>query len=89
MNVISALGLVMLLSGCASSTETAATQVIFKLPPAGLIVPCRKPDIIATNPKVTASEDVPRLKAALSKCAEQTTDYLKWRAEHENTAKKE
>jgi hypothetical protein len=62
-----------------------ATKVIIKLPPPGLIVPCRKPEVIATTPNVTASEDVPKLKAALRKCAQQTTDYLKWRAEHENT----
>lgn len=83
MSVISSLGLVMLLTGCASPIESQTTVIIEKLPPAGLIVPCNKPIIKADNPLVTASEDVPKLKAALGKCAEQAEDYLKWRAEHE------
>ncbi|MGF1876664.1 hypothetical protein L4D77_15205 [Photobacterium frigidiphilum] len=57
--------------------------MIITLPPAGLIVPCYKPVLKATNPSVTASEDVPNLKAALSQCARQADDYLKWRAKHE------
>ncbi len=85
MTVTSALGLLMSLSGCANHIEPVATKVIIKLPPPGLIVPCLKPDVISTNPAVTASEDVPRLKAALGDCAKQANEYLKWRAEHENT----
>lgn len=85
MNVICSLGLLMSLSGCAATTNTIATHVVVKLPPSGLIVPCYKPEIEGTTPLITASEDIPKLKAALSKCAEQTEDYLKWRAEHELT----
>ncbi len=84
MSVIKSLGLVMLLTGCANRTELVATQVVIKLPPAGLIVPCHKPEIQGTSPLITASEDVPKLKAALSKCAQQTEDYLQWRAKHDH-----
>ena len=49
----------MLLTGCANRTELVATQVVVKLPPAGLIVPCHKPEIQGTSPLITASEDVP------------------------------
>tara|TARA_B100001059_G_C17783413_1_gene555642 strand:+ start:1060 stop:1272 length:213 start_codon:yes stop_codon:yes gene_type:complete len=66
-----------------------ATQVVVKLPPAGLIVPCHKPEIQGTSPLITASEDVPKLKAALSKCAQQAEDYLQWRAKHEQTKREE
>ncbi|PFG55746.1 hypothetical protein ATG66_2062 [Vibrio sp. ES.051] len=83
MSVIKSLGLVMLLTGCASRTELVTTQVVVKLPPAGLIVPCHKPEIKGTSPLITASEDVPQLKAALSQCAQQAEDYLQWRAKHE------
>ena len=89
MNVIKSLGLVMLLTGCANRTELVATQVVVKLPPAGLIVPCHKPEIQGTSPLITASEDVPKLKAALSKCAQQAKDYLQWRAKHEQTKREE
>ncbi|WP_253825698.1 hypothetical protein [Vibrio sp. RE86] len=89
MNVIKSLGLVMLLTGCANRTELVATQVVVKLPPAGLIVPCHKPEIQGTSPLITASEDVPKLKAALSKCAQQAEDYLQWRAKHEQTKREE
>lgn len=89
MNVIKSLGLVMLLIGCANRTELVATQVVVKLPPAGLIVPCHKPEIQGTSPLITASEDVPKLKAALSKCAQQAEDYLQWRAKHQAKHKKD
>ena len=79
----------MLLASCESRTELVSTQVITKLPPQGLLVPCDKPQIKATSPKVTASEDVPKLKAALSQCAEQVEDYLNWRAQHEKTKRDE
>ncbi|MEZ9620188.1 hypothetical protein AB4237_01850 [Vibrio sp. 10N.261.55.F6] len=84
-SVIKGLGLVMLLTGCANRTEWVATQVVVKLPPAGLIVSCHKPEIRGTSPLITASEDVPKLKAALSQCAQQAEDYLQWRAKHEKT----
>lgn len=73
----------MLLASCASRTEVVSTEVIVQLPPAGLIVPCRKPQLKATSPEVTASEDVPKLKAALHDCNEQVTDYLNWRSKEE------
>ncbi|MFB9134251.1 hypothetical protein ACFSJQ_05985 [Vibrio olivae] len=63
------------------------TEVVMRpmLPPAGLIVPCTKPILKATTPSVTASDDVPRLKAALSQCAQQAEDYLNWRKQREKT----
>lgn len=73
----------MLLAGCASRTEVVSTEVITVLPPAGLIVPCEKPTLKATSPAVTASEDIPKLKAALHTCSAQVDDYLNWRSEQE------
>lgn len=73
----------MLLTACASPIETTETQVIVKLPPAGLIVPCHKPSIKGTWPEVV-TQDIPKLKAALKRCSDQATDYLHWRAEHES-----
>ena len=80
MSVISGLGLTMFLGGCANPTEPTAAELVMTLPPAGLIVPCYKPTVKATTPEVTASEDVPKLKAALSECAGQVNDYLNWRS---------
>ncbi|MFA0607269.1 hypothetical protein [Vibrio amylolyticus] len=78
-----ALFLMMSLSACANRIETTATTVIVKLPPAGLIVSCYKPPVIGTWPEVV-TEDIPKLKAALSECSQQSEDYLLWRAEHES-----
>ncbi|HIF9091452.1 Rz1-like lysis system protein LysC [Photobacterium damselae] len=68
----------MLLSGCSNPIEYR-TKVITVLPPVGLVTPCYKPKITGTTPAETAAEDVPRLKAALSNCAAQATDYIEWR----------
>ena len=80
--MLNAIFLMLLLSACASRTETVSTQVIIKLPPAGMLLPCYKPQIIGTWPEVT-SEDIPKLKQALTQCDLQIEDYLKWRAKHE------
>lgn len=79
----------MLLVGCESRTDLVNAQVITKLPPQGLLVPCDKPQIKATSPTITASEDVPKLKAALHNCSQQVEDYLNWRAQHEQTKRDE
>ncbi|MGL1301539.1 Rz1-like lysis system protein LysC [Vibrio parahaemolyticus] len=80
---LSAISLMMLLAACASPIEVVETKVVTKLPPAGLLVPCSKPRIKGTWPEVV-TEDIPKLKAALTPCADQVTDYLNWRAKHEN-----
>ncbi|EGU54099.1 hypothetical protein VIOR3934_19770 [Vibrio orientalis CIP 102891 = ATCC 33934] len=74
--------LTVLLSGCSSRTDAIQTRVIVQLPPAGLIVPCEKPNVKGTWPEI-ATEDIPRLKDALGRCADQTQDYLNWRAEQQ------
>ncbi|MEZ8363721.1 hypothetical protein AB6C96_01075 [Vibrio cyclitrophicus] len=78
-----ALSLPMLLSACASPIETVSTQVIVKLPPAGMLVPCDKPAVKGTWPEVI-TEDIPKLKVAVTACDKQIEDYLNWRAEHES-----
>jgi hypothetical protein len=75
----------MLLSACAGRTDTTATRVIFRLPPAGMIVPCDKPSVIGTWPAVVTT-DIPKLKHALGACAQQAEDYLSWRTAHEQLA---
>lgn len=80
MNVISALGLLMLLSGCSSHIEPTQVEVITILPEPGLITLCDKPRLMGTTPAQTVAEDVPRLKVALSECAAQASEYLKWYA---------
>ncbi len=87
MNVINALGLAMLLSGCSNPIEYR-TKVITVLPPVGLVTPCYKPKITGTTPAETAAEDVPRLKAALSHCANEVNDFLNWRQAELNKDKK-
>lgn len=67
----------LLLSGCTSLTETVV-ETEYILPPPGLITPCRKPTLNGTTPKDTAKETL-LLKSALSQCATQADDYLKWR----------
>ncbi|MGY0597609.1 MULTISPECIES: Rz1-like lysis system protein LysC [Vibrio diabolicus subgroup] len=74
--------LLMLLTACASPIEPVRTELIIKLPPPGLIVPCDKPKVEGTWPEVV-TEDIPKLKAALKPCAQQAIDYLNWRAKHE------
>lgn len=76
----SATFLIVLLSGCSSRTDAIQTRVIVQLPPAGLIVPCEKPIVKGTWPEIV-TEDFPRLKDALGQCADQTQEYLNWRAE--------
>ena len=78
-----AISLPMLLSACASPIETVSTQVIVKLPPAGMLVPCYKPLVKGTWPEVI-TEDIPKLKVAVTACDKQIEDYLNWRAEHES-----
>lgn len=73
----------LLLSACASPIKTQKTQVIVLLPPSGLLVPCSKPPIQGTWPDVI-SQDIPKLKRALTQCDQQIQDYLQWRALHEN-----
>ncbi|WP_194568479.1 hypothetical protein [Vibrio anguillarum] len=85
---LNAIFLVLLLTACASPTETVSTQVIVKLPPAGMLVPCHKPPIIGTWPEVV-SEDIPKLKHALTECHSQIEDYLNWRAQHEQQTERE
>lgn len=80
--------LMLLLSGCANRTETVSTQVIFRLPPAGMLVPCKKPSVLGTWPEVV-SEDIPRLKQALKECNQQIEDYLNWRAQREQPTERE
>jgi hypothetical protein len=55
--------------------------VIVQLPPAGLLVPCRKPTVIGTWPNVV-TQDIPKLKQALTECDQQIEDYLNWRDTH-------
>ncbi|WP_420907208.1 Rz1-like lysis system protein LysC [Vibrio rotiferianus] len=76
--------LLLLLSGCANRTEVTATEVEYRLPPAGMLLPCPKPFVNGTWPKAL-TEDIPKLKHALNECDSQITDYLNWRAEHEQT----
>ncbi|WPK51860.1 Rz1-like lysis system protein LysC [Vibrio fluvialis] len=80
--MFSVLFLTLSLTACASPTDTVATQVIVKFPPAGLLVPCLKPQVKGTWPEVI-TEDIPKLKNALTQCDNQIEDYLKWRAQHE------
>lgn len=80
--MFSVLSLILLLTACVSPTDTVATQVIVKLPPAGMLVPCLKPKVKGTWPEVI-TEDIPKLKNALTQCDNQIEDYLKWRAQHE------
>jgi hypothetical protein len=47
-----------------------------------MLVPCLKPQVEGTWPEVI-TEDIPKLKAALTQCDNQIEDYLKWRAQHE------
>ena len=76
----------MLLSACVSPIETVSTQVVIKLPPAGMLVPCNKPQIKGTWPEVI-TEDIPTLKVTVTQCNQQIEDYLNWRAKHENKTK--
>lgn len=81
---MNAASLMVLLSGCASPIKTVATEVIVKLPPAGLLAPCNKPVVQGTWPEVV-TDDIPRMKSALAECNQQIEDYLTWRAKHEST----
>ncbi|WP_295894129.1 hypothetical protein [uncultured Vibrio sp.] len=56
--------------------------MIVQLPPAGLLVPCDKPTVLGTWPEVV-TQDIPKLKVALSECAAQNEDYFQWRAQYE------
>jgi hypothetical protein len=47
-----------------------------------MLVPCLKPKVKGTWPEVI-TEDIPKLKNALTQCDNQIEDYLKWRAQHE------
>ena len=78
MIVITCLGLILCLTGCANHTEIVKTEVVKILPPSGLVVPCHKPLVVGVNPAETV-EDLLRLKSALSQCSTQADDYLKWR----------
>ncbi|WP_420919343.1 Rz1-like lysis system protein LysC [Vibrio metschnikovii] len=88
LQILTAIFLMLLLSGCANRTETVSTQVIIKLPPAGMLVPCHKPSVQGTWPEVV-SEDIPKLKNALTQCDTQIEDYLHWRAQHEQPTERE
>lgn len=76
------LGLALLLSGCTSRTETVV-DIQYILPPAGLIVPCDKPQLTGKTPAETAKE-IPYLKSALSECAAHADEYLEWRKQRED-----
>ncbi|EPF2927915.1 Rz1-like lysis system protein LysC [Vibrio navarrensis] len=79
--IVAALSLIPLLSSCASPTKPEPIVVTeYILPPEGLIVPCYKPQVIGTWPQIV-TQDIPRLKAALSECAAQADEYLKWRTQ--------
>lgn len=84
LKILSALSLPLLLSSCAHHTETVSTVSEPIFPPAGMIVPCEKPLIIGTWPEIITN-DIPKLKRALSECASQTEEYLQWRTEREQT----
>ncbi|CAH8216790.1 conserved exported hypothetical protein [Vibrio aestuarianus] len=86
--MFSVLFLAMLLTACANHTEIVSTHMVVKMPPAGMLVPCHKPPIIGTWPEVV-SEDIPKLKTALTECNSQIEDYLTWRAEHEQQTERE
>lgn len=77
--IVAALSLPLLLNACASPIKPDPIVVTeYILPPEGLILPCYKPQVIGTWPDVV-TEDIPRLKSALSECAAQADEYLKWR----------
>ncbi|MGF1727060.1 Rz1-like lysis system protein LysC [Photobacterium nomapromontoriensis] len=54
------------------------TETIYVLPPAGLIIQCRKPQLTATTPEQLPIDTL-KLKSALRECAQYADDYLKWR----------
>ncbi|XAG86780.1 hypothetical protein MRM63_13730 [bacterium 19MO03SA05] len=51
-------------------------------------MPCHKPQVQGTWPEVV-SEDIPKLKNALTQCDTQIEDYLHWRAQHEQPTERE
>ncbi|SKC30697.1 hypothetical protein CZ809_00174 [Photobacterium piscicola] len=67
-----------LLSGCSSRIEPTRVDIIYLLPEPWLVTACNKPKLIGKTPAETISEDLPRLKNALSNCAKQVDDYLRW-----------
>lgn len=68
----------MLLIGCSSRIEPRRVDIIYLLPEPWLITACNKPKLMGETPAETISEDLPRLKNALSNCAKQVDDYLRW-----------
>lgn len=68
----------MLLNGCSSLTEPVQIELITVLPEPWLITACNKPKLIGKTPAQTIAEDLPRLKYALSECAQKVDDYLQW-----------
>ncbi len=81
--------LMLLLSGCANRIDdTQSTQVIVQLPPPGMLSPCNKPQVQGTWPEVV-TDDIPRMKKALTECNQQIEDYLKWRAQREQPTERE
>ncbi len=68
----------MLLSGCSNHIDPTHIEIITMLPEPWLITVCNKPKLMGKTPAETISEDLPRLKNALSECAQQVDDYLKW-----------
>ena len=67
-----------LLSGCSSRIEPTRVDIIYLLPEPWLVTACNKPKLMGETPAETISEDLPRLKNALSNCAKQVDDYLRW-----------
>lgn len=74
----------MLLIGCSNHIEPVRVEMITVLPEPWLITACHKPKIIGKTPAQTIAEDFPRLKKALSNCAQQVDDYLQWYEQQQN-----
>ncbi|WP_181316215.1 Rz1-like lysis system protein LysC [Photobacterium iliopiscarium] len=74
----------MFLIGCSTRIEPARIEIIHLLPEPWLITACNKPQLVGKTPAQTISEDLPRLKNALSNCAQQVDDYLRWYEKQNN-----
>ena len=78
----------MLLSGCSNHIEPVRIEMITVLPEPWLITACHKPKITGKTPAQTIAVDFPRLKNALSNCAQQVDDYLQWYEQQQNIINK-
>ncbi|OBU17202.1 hypothetical protein CTM88_05085 [Photobacterium aquimaris] len=75
----------LLLIGCSNRIEPTRVEIIKVLPEPWLITVCNKPKMTGKTPAQTISEDLPRLRRALSHCAQQVDDYLQWYKNQEKT----